>query len=92
MGASEGCIRGDHLSVGRQFQDMILEVRESRLPYLNQPSHVIRAATRMDHYSVMVNPIDRYIYIEVTELVWVPHLFTKSTYNDLVVGKGTEQT
>ncbi len=92
MGASEGCIGGGHFSLAKQFQDMVLQVRESRLPYLNQPFHVIRAATSMHHYSVMLNPIDKSIFIEFKELALVPHLLKQLTCNDLVVGKSTEQT
>ena len=42
--AGEGCIGGDHFSLVKEFQAMILEVRDSRLPYLRMLSHIIRAA------------------------------------------------
>ena len=50
VSASEGRIGGDDFSIAKQYLGMVLEVGESRLPYLEMLSHIIKSATRMHHY------------------------------------------
>ena len=89
VSASEGRIGGDDFSIAKQYLGMVLEVGESRLPYLAMLSHIIKSATRMP---IMVNPMDGFIFIEFNEHLLVPHPFEDSMHNDLVVGKRRAQT